>query len=126
MIRPPDSPWTPERLAALQSAHPGATLYFCTVNGAGAVGFENANGHFVVAGGSVAAAVHPALDTFSMQYRELFAPDGTDPKSSFDFPDDIPYLRADVAARVVCGCPSDEAAWIAADGSHPIVRKQSE
>lgn len=99
--------------------------YRCTMNGADARGFDS-NGAFVVAAGSLAAAAHPALDTFAMQYRELFAPDGTDPKSSFVFPKDVPYLGADVAARVVCGCPSDEAAWIAADGSHPIVRRQSE
>ena len=99
--------------------------YRCTMNGADAHGFDS-NGAFVVAAGSLSAAAHPALDTFAMQYRELFAPDGVDPKSSFAFPKDVPYLRADVAARAVCGCPCDEAAWIAADGSHPIVRRQLE
>ena len=100
--------------------------YRCTVNGADATGFFDYENNFVVKSGSVAAAARPDLDTFAMQFRELFAPKGTDPKSAFAFPGEVPYLRADVAARVLCGCLCDETVWIAPDGSHPIVRKQSE
>ena len=100
--------------------------YRCTVNGSDAVGFDGPDDCFTVVAGSVLATVTHPLDTLAMSYREIAAPEGSDCRRRFVLRGDAPYHDAAIAARVVCGCPSDEAAWIAADGSHPIVRRQSE
>ena len=121
-----DTIWTAEKVAAATAKRHGMKMYRTSVNGADAIAFDEPNGNFTVVGGSVCAAAHPALDTYALKYRELFAPDGVERTESFAFEKDVPYLDAAVAARVVCGCPCDEAAWIADDGSHPIMRKQSE
>ena len=101
-------------------------IYKCTINGANASAHECDDGFFTVLAGSKWGVARPSLDSLALKYREVLVPDGTDWKESFITDKDFTYTTADIAARVFAGCPCDECAWVAENGSHPIVRRQSE
>ena len=123
---PPRCRFTSSDVERIRSEFDVETVWSCRSNGADALGFIPADGIFRIAAGSMIAPMQGLDDTLVETCREFSAPEGRDPATAFTLQVDTPMPDASVAARFACGFQCDETAWTAPDGSHPIMRKQSE
>ena len=98
--------------------------YRCTDHGSDATAHEDGI-YFVVHAGSRFGPSENPNDRIALNYRMFLSREGAFEDDGLTLRGDERLLYADEAARVVTGRICDETSWTAADGSHPIVRRDA-